>query len=436
MTIESGGLSNKLNFDLSARFSRSIVRESSFNTQINFNRSDTFSGINYLRSNPVNLLERTLSDSLGKRVDLDVGNRYESPARTITKNVLSSVRQELREARNNGASEQELQVILNKASEGIQRGFAEAKEALQTRFESNPRLERLIERAFNQIQKGLERLDSRFAPNVDALPAEQSDNQANPAVTNAGDNSSDGSVQSTPSVPANDIQTRQIEFSKTKSIESTRSFELSIKTQEGDTVNLSIQKSFSKQVSKQATFNDEGFSIDIDRQVQREKQVSYQVSGDINEQEQAAIDALVKKIDRLADKFYSGNLAGAFQKATRVGIDSEQLANFSLNLQSSRSVEVTKTYKEVQGIPAAQQTSSPVEALGEFVGGIADAADDEVINNVVSDPVPVATELFKQIAIRDERYAQLVLEQSVSVADQVIEDIADLAENQLTQAAA
>ena len=57
--------------------------------------------------------------------------------------------------------------------------------------------------------------------------------------------------------------------------------------------------------------------------------------------------------------------------------------------------------------------------------------NDDVVTDVVSDPVPVATELFKQIAIRDERASQLVFEQSV----EVIDDIAGLAEQQLANAA-
>ncbi len=196
-------------------------------------------------------------------------------------------------------------------------------------------------------------------------------------------------------------------------------------------MNLSIEKFYNKQVSKEATFNEDGFTINIDRQVQRGKEISYQVSGDINEQEQAAIDKLISNIDHLADKFYKGNIADAFQKATSIGIDADQLANFSLNLQSSKTVEVTKTYREVQGVPAAQQTPSPVESIGEFVSDVSQAVNDDVVTNAISDPVPVATELFKQIAVRDERYAQLVFEQSV----EVINDIAGLAEQQLANAA-
>lgn len=428
MTIENSGLSNKYYFDLSASFSRSLKQEATFSQQTNFNRNDVRFESSYSRSSSLSLIEKALGSNLGKQVELNSGNQFEPPARTIAKNVLALVRQELREARNSGASEQQLQVIINKASEGIQKGFDEAKNILHGRFELEPRLERQIDGAFNRIQKGLERLDSRFSPNVEKIAEPRDANQNQTSSVDA------EVLPVTSSVDAN-ILSRQIELTKTRNVERTKSFELSIQTQEGDTVNLKIQKSFNKQISKEATFDDEGFTINIDRQVQREKQVSYQVSGDINEQEQAAIDALVRKIDRVSNKFYNGNVAAAFQKASRIGIDAEQLANFSLNLQSSRTLEVTKTYREVQGIPVSQQTLSPVESIGGFVADIRETADDSAITNIVPDPVHVATELFKQIAIRDERYSQLVLEQGVEVIDNVIEDVASLAEEQLAQAA-
>ena len=429
MTIESSGLNSRFHFDLTASHSRSVTRESTSNFQSNTseNRIQSDRGNFYSRSSSVNLLERALSDGLGKKVSLQTSNDGQSPARTIAKNVLSFVRQELREARSGGASEQELQGILDQAREGIEQGFASAKDALRGRFDLEPRLERQIERAYNKIQRGLDRIDNRFAPNVEAgNHALENALAANPSKNG----NSSGQVQQK-DFQVSQVQSREIEFSKTRDVQRSSSFELSISTQEGDTIKLNIEKSFSKQVSKQATFDENGFNVSIDRQVERGKEISYQVSGDINEQEQAAIDKLIKNVDRLADKFYSGNFAGAFQKASRIGIDADQLANFSLNLQSSKTVEVTKTYREVQGVSTPQQSPSPVESIGEFVGDIGQAANEDAVANVVSNPVPVTTELFKQIAIRDERYAQLVFEQSVDV----INDLAGLAEQQLENVA-
>lgn len=429
MAIESSALSGKYNFDLTAIFSRSKTTPNSFNAYTQTVNVQAQGRSNYSPANAFNLLETALNENLGKRVELEVGRGNESPVRTITKNVLAVVRQELREARTNGANEQQLQSIINQASEGVAKGFSEAKDILQSRLETDPRLERQIDRAFNRIQQGLQRLDNRFAPNIEAEVISQTlnNNQTNESSSYA----TASSEQNKTLIQSSFNTAEQIEVTKIRNVERTRSFDLSIQTQQGDTINLSIEKSFSKQLSAQATLNDQGYSVSIEKQVQREKQVSYQVSGDINDQEQAAIDALLKKVDRLSDKFYNGNIAAAFQKATRIGIDSEQLANFSLNLQSNRTVEVTKTYREVQGVPSQQIAASPVESLGEFVGDVAQVENDNVVSDVVSDPVPVATELFKQIAIRDERYAQLVFEQSAAVIDDAINGIADLAQQQL-----
>lgn len=422
MTIESGNISGRFHFDLTARYSRSVEREYSSSLPSNANdriaKQDSF----YSRANSINVLEKALSDGLGKRVDLDVKGRNSSPVRTITNNVLNFVRQELREARNNGASEQELQSILSQAQKGIEQGFSSAREALQTRLENEPRLERQIERAFEKIQRGLQRLDNRFAPNVEASSAEN-----NSSI--AGKPDDEVNLPSTQQV-GSPVEIRQVEFSKTKSVQRSSSFDLTIKTQEGDTVTLNIEKFYNKEFSKQAVINDDGFTVNVDRQIEAGKEISYQVSGDINEQEQAAIDALIKKIDRLSDKFYSGNIAGAFQKATQIGIDSEQLANFSVNLQSSKIVEVTRTYKEVQGVADSTQQEGFVPSIGGLIYQVGEAARDELVAKTLSDPVPVATELFKQIAIRDERYAQLSLTQSI----EPVEEIAELAKDQLLAA--
>lgn len=412
MTVENVG--SRFHFDLSARFSRSIERSFASNFSSNQVQQNTNQTDFRTRENAFSILDKALSDNLSKKLDSEINQRDLSPARAIAKNVLSFVRQELREARSNGASEEQLQGLLGQAREGIEKGFADARDVLQSRLDSDSRLERQIERAFNRIQRGLERIDNRFTPNVESSPVSQNSQlQEQAAATN---------------IRSQDLnQTQLVEYTKTRDVQRSRSFELSIQTKEGDTVSFNVERFFNKQVKKEASFDGNALVVNIDKAIERGASVSYQVNGDINEQEQGAIDALIKKVDRIADKFYDGNLAGAFKKASRVGIDSEQLANFSLNLQSSKTVEVSKVYQQVQGVPVSGQLTSPLGSIGSFINDVADTANDDRIKNTIADPVPVTTELFKQIASRDERFAQLVLEQSV----EVIDSIADLAEQQL-----
>ncbi len=79
----------------------------------------------------------------------------------------------------------------------------------------------------------------------------------------------------------------------------------------------------------------------------------------------------------------------------------------------------------------AQQVPSPVDIIRAFVGEVAGIVNDYVVTDVIADPVPVATVLFRQMAIRDERVTQLSFGQHVEVTD----DIAGLAEQQLANAA-
>ena len=423
MTFESNSLSNRFHFDLNARSTPYNAKEYAGN----FQRPSAEPAGNYTKAGfyrsaqSINVVERALSDALGKRIETEPSRNESSFARTIAKNVLTAVRNELREARATGAGEQTLQSIVDQARAGIERGFESAREALQGRLANEPRLDRQVERVYNKIQRGLDRLDNRFTPNSASAPAATT---PSPVVT-------EGEQTALPAAPVSPATNSRIEYTKSIEVLRSRSFDLSIETQEGDTVTFSIEQFYNKQASKELVKDEKGFRVNVERQSTRGEQISYQVNGDINQQEQAAIDALIKKVDRLADNFYSGNVAAAFRKATRVGIDADQLASFSLNLQSSKSVEITKTYKEVQGVPVAQQLPSPVEQVGDFVGQVNEAVIAAPVAATISDPVPVTTELFKQIAIRDERFAQLLLEKNV----QIIDDLAATAQQQLANAA-
>jgi len=216
MTIESSSFSNRFHFDLSASFSRSVARESNENGQQHSNSIASDRENYYSRSTSTNLLERALSDGLGKKINLQTNNDP-SPAKSIAKNVLSFVRQELRDARSSGASEQELQGLLNQAREGIEQGFASAREALQGRFDSEPRLERQIARAFHRIQHGLERIDNRFTPNVEANSiSDQTPAQA-PPQSESSNNAVSAGESSQPVIQAqSQLQTTQVEFLKNK----------------------------------------------------------------------------------------------------------------------------------------------------------------------------------------------------------------------------
>jgi hypothetical protein len=79
-----------------------------------------------------------------------------------------------------------------------------------------------------------------------------------------------------------------------------------------------------------------------------------EVDGDLNEGELKAIGDLLGKVDDIATQFFSGDVQAAFSAAGSLGVDSDQIASYRLNLTYSR--KVTAAYGAWGGsLPASTQ---------------------------------------------------------------------------------
>jgi cell division septation protein DedD len=86
--------------------------------------------------------------------------------------------------------------------------------------------------------------------------------------------------------------------------------------------------------------------------------VKIEVDGDLNEEELAAIGELLGKVDEIATKFFSGDVQAAFTAATSVGIDSDQIASYQLNLTYSRKIAAAYSHSGAS-LPAPAPTTQP-----------------------------------------------------------------------------
>lgn len=66
--------------------------------------------------------------------------------------------------------------------------------------------------------------------------------------------------------------------------------------------------------------------------------VKIEVDGDLNDDELKAINDLLGKVDDIATKFFSGDVQAAFSAANSLGVDSDQIAAYRLNLTYSRKI--------------------------------------------------------------------------------------------------
>jgi hypothetical protein len=79
-----------------------------------------------------------------------------------------------------------------------------------------------------------------------------------------------------------------------------------------------------------------------------------EVDGDLNEDELKAIGDLLGKVDDIATKFFSGDVQAAFSAAGAVGVDSDQIAAYRMNLTYSRKVAAAYRFSGTS-LPAATQ---------------------------------------------------------------------------------
>jgi hypothetical protein len=110
-------------------------------------------------------------------------------------------------------------------------------------------------------------------------------------------------------------------------------------TAEGDRVSIRFR---SKEVvagsATQATSSDGTTTTAAKSSVFSRGGIKIEVDGDLNEDEQKAIGDLLGKVDDLATKFFSGDVQAAFSAAGSLGVDSDQIAAYRMNLTYSRKV--------------------------------------------------------------------------------------------------
>jgi len=213
--------------------------------------------------------------------------------------------------------------LMSQAREGIERGFDEAKEILESLDVLNGKVKDDISSTYDLIQQGLGRLEDQMNGVVsDELETEQE---------------ASGQVQ---------------QASMQNSYSRNENTQIEIITNDGDKILIDVFKQQSAQSSQSYSRNDEGMAYSESRNISASTGLSYQVQGELDEDEQKAIDDLLKDVARVSDSFFSGKVQNAFDLAVKMDFDSEELTRFSLNMnyQETRQVAIS-TYNNVQAQP-------------------------------------------------------------------------------------
>ncbi len=209
--------------------------------------------------------------------------------------------------------------LLEQARKGIEQGFAEARDILEGLSVLNGKVKEDADSTYDLIQQGLERLDKEI--NGIAVVEDEA----------AEENTRVQSVDLANSFSRN--ETSRIE----------------IMTNDGDRILIDLFKQQSAQSTQSFSSNEDGSVFSQSRSISASVGLSYQVQGELDEDEQKAIDDLLKDVAKVSDQFFSGNVQQAFKKALELDFDSSELTRFSLDLgfQETRSTAIS-TYNTLQ----------------------------------------------------------------------------------------
>ncbi len=312
--------------------------------------------INVLRSR----LQQQMEHSLGKlegpggAAVRSLSGGFQPPSATdVAGTVLGFIQQRLESEAASGADPERLANLLEQARAGIAKGYGEAREQITALGLMNPTLAEDIDDGFNLIQNGLDKLGERFL----GQPA-----------TAAG------------AAPAQNVGV-QVESA------SSGAFRFEVTTADGDKVSILMEESrYSAMQSKTAT-NADGKSQSLASVSASAGRYSFSVEGDLDADEREAIAGIVKQAQDLAGQFFRGDIQGAFESAQGLNLSGDELASFSLNLSSSRSVS-TSAYESASGQPSLARQLRPLAGLAQDIrelgqNGLDKCVDVPSLNSLV-----------------------------------------------------
>ncbi|WP_339079416.1 DUF5610 domain-containing protein [Pseudomonas sp. TMP9] len=287
------------------------------------------------------VLANRLAERLGLEPGALAGKANDYTPEKVAGRILGFIEQRLQSEQAAGADTAKLQEFLDQAREGVEKGFAEARKILDGMGVLQGKVASDIDDTYQKIQSGFSDLNKRFNPEA-AL------------------------VEGSSSIAAySERFTAQAE-----------SFEMSVTTRDGDRLRISIAQASANwsQSGVVASSNGQGSSAVASSQSGSLQIGAWQVSveGELDDEERGALEKLFGQVQELSDKFYSGDLSGAFDRAMALEMDGEQLASMSLRLTQTTVRQAADAYSAVaQG--SGQAASAVNNSLIDYAQGLLEA---------------------------------------------------------------
>ena len=175
------------------------------------------------------------------------------------------------------------------------------------------------------------------------------------------------------------------------------SVEIQVKTKEGDLVTISFNQASAssssafqlEQGGSKVSINSESYSL--------ESGFSMSIEGDLNKHEEKSLAKLIKKMSKVSDKFFKGDIKSAFKHAQKIGLDTKHLASFEMGLEMKKSVQAVAAYQQTS-LPEHDVNTDLLTQARKFLAETKEfMADTDTMIEVLSKPEQYFSDLFAGI---------------------------------------
>lgn len=153
-----------------------------------------------------------------------------------------------------------------------------------------------------------------------------------------------------------------------------------IRTQEGDVIKLSLRNVERMSVEDTSVSDGESTRTSTEIQISSRSRMALSVKGDLNEAEMTAIKSVFAQAEAIANEFFGGDLAAAFDMAAGLEYDTEQLAKINMQFRERQMSSVAYAVSDTRPVVVAQD-ADPVIA----------GSAKPIVESVAPVPVAVAT---------------------------------------------
>lgn len=336
-----------------------------------------------------------LANRLAQKLGLEPGalgaKREDFTPEKVAGRVLGFIEQRLQSEAAAGADPAKLEKLLGQAREGVEKGFAEARKILDGMSALTGQVASDVDDTYKRIQDGLSDLDKRFAG---------------------------GAAQAAPGGAFAAVGQSE------RFAAQAQTFDLQVTTRDGDKLRVSVaQASANWSKSSAAVAGDGNGTASVASKQSGSLQIGgwqVEVDGELDDDEVKALEKLFGQVQELSDKFYAGDLSGAFDRAMALNMDGEQLASMSLHLTQTTVRQASDTY----GAVAGQGASATNTDLQEYAKGLLDALRSA--GDLSKDAGGLLKELLKGGFSLDERFDAPRLEKADNLNRSLIDGLQSL----------